>query len=166
MAGFGESCSGSVMADTVPATTGCSVRRSELGSTFEKGHSRRRHRITKPGATVIVVGLKRSPGSPGQHQDGFQSSRWPVVNPYVATRRTRDVARDAQPQAGASCLPAARGLEPEERVEHALEHGLGNSGSFVTDAKRHGLRTVLDADMGPLSVNHRVVQQVADAAFQ
>ena len=69
----------------------------------------------------------------------------PVLQLHVAAMRAQDAARDGEAEAGTAGLAAARGFEPHEGLEDALEVGGRDSRAVVLDDNAHARRLRLDA---------------------
>src|SRR3974390_2101920 len=66
---------------------------------------------------------------------GAQSAHRTLAERDIAAMGTRDVARNRQPKPGAAFVLVASIVEPEERLEHFLAHGGGNTRAVVVDGR-------------------------------
>src|SRR5450759_5519406 len=87
-----------------------------------------------------------------------------IAKLHLAAMRSRDVARDAQAQPGATGFPAARAFEPIERFEHRFQFALRYSGAVIADSKREFGGAFLDTNLRPLAIRGCVVDQIGDGA--
>ena len=84
-------------------------------------------RRSRHAAEVTAAGLDRHP------HDRAQTAKRRVAERNVAAVRSRDVARDRQPQPGAAFVLVARVVEPQERLEHVLAQRHRNARPVVVD---------------------------------
>ena len=107
-------------------------------------------------------------GYAGTRQDqGHQQSATRVVGQrQMAAMGLDDMPGDAQPQAAATGVAAARGLEAHEGGEDPFACRGGDTGAPVADAHPQRRRVVVETHLGALAVEDGVLQQVGQAAFQ
>ena len=91
---------------------------------------------------------------------------WWLREAHVAAVDPRDVARDAQPQAGAAGFAAARTFEPDRRARRPLELVVRDPGTVVADADGQPGRPSSTAMSARSPYSDRVVDQVGEAALE
>ena len=112
------------------------------------------------------LGLQGLRSAPRQGQHRHQTAFGAVAQHKITAVAARDVARDAQAQAGAAGGPAARSLKAEEGLEDLLELGLGDARAVVEHLHFQPLGVVMQLDRGAAAVGAGVVDQVAQRALE